>query len=785
VESSTNEFPSMYVTGKGANEQRFAPAILARAGPSTLEGQAPQPVDDYSAIAVDPMNDSFWASAEYGSLGARPNGATTIANFSIQTPAQAPTITSVTPASGPPLTPITLGGTGFASVTFVAFGSLTAPFTAPSDTQINTSVPAGAIPGPDPIMIGGPGGTATIPFTVTSGSILPTKTVVTTFPNPSVVGQPVSISITVMPTVPTSLIPSGTVQITFKGVSLGSATLNAGGSTNFSVSSLPVGATPDTITVNYVGDTNFSPSGGTAAQQVNKGDTTTTVTPSIASPVVGQSVTFTANVAATPPAAGTPTGTVTFFDNGVMINSAPLDATGTATVSFPLFAPAAAHTITASYDGDPKFNGSTGAKTVTVSLDSTKTSLTLSLGSAVYGQPIVVSGIVSNLSPGSSSLGGTINLLAGGSTIATGTVNDSGRFSVTNPLFPAGITSIIAQYNGNATNQGSSATAPLLVTPAETSEILRCVPIGFGQPKFGQPVTCTAQVLQAPPSLTTPVGTASFQDGTTSLGSALLNGAGSATITIPSLSVGPHNIIAAYGGTLNFLGSSATQALTVTKANTITSLASSMNQVFAGQQVQFTAVVVAMAPGAGVPSGTVTFFDGTSPLVTLPVDKFGQATTGFDFFTVAGPHNITAVYNGDVDFNGSTSAVLTETVNVGVPKITFSIASKSRPSDEVTCLNIEIMNAGTGLAKNVVLKTVIVKTIQTIPGGTGVTTLDTKLSPSLPDNAGDIAGGSFRIEMFYFDTQPNVARFSVTFDGTFQDANGLTHDFSGGMATFK
>src|SRR2546429_8078096 len=60
---------------------------------------------------------------------------------------------------------------------------------------------------------------------------------------------------------------------------------------------------------------------------VNMADTTITVTSDANPSILGQSVTFTAAVAS---GAGTPTGTVTFYDSTTIIGTGTLDDTGQA-----------------------------------------------------------------------------------------------------------------------------------------------------------------------------------------------------------------------------------------------------------------------------------------------------------------------------------------------------------------------------------------------------------------------------------------------------------------------
>src|SRR5439155_702363 len=102
---------------------------------------------------------------------------------------------------------------------------------------------------------------------------------------------------------------------------------------------------------------------------------------------------------------------------------------------------------------------------------------------------------------------------------------------------------------------------------------------------------------------------------------------------------------------------------TTTLPGTTTGLTSSVHpwSVF-GQPVTFTATVTAKSPGAGTPTGTVTFKDGSITLGTGTLNGSGQAT--FTTSTLAvGSHSITASYGGDASFNGSTSHPLTQTVN--------------------------------------------------------------------------------------------------------------------------
>ena len=103
---------------------------------------------------------------------------------------------------------------------------------------------------------------------------------------------------------------------------------------------------------------------------------------------------------------------------------------------------------------------------------------------------------------------------------------------------------------------------------------------------------------------------------------------------------------------------------------TSTSLASDLNPSTAGDTVTFTATVVPSE--TGTPTGTVTFRDGTNVLGSGTLSA-GQATFSTSMLT-AGSHTITATYEGDTHFSGSTSPDLTQVVQA-IPAPTGLVAS--------------------------------------------------------------------------------------------------------------
>jgi hypothetical protein len=95
---------------------------------------------------------------------------------------------------------------------------------------------------------------------------------------------------------------------------------------------------------------------------------------------------------------------------------------------------------------------------------------------------------------------------------------------------------------------------------------------------------------------------------------------------------------------------------------TTTTLMSSLNPATTSQSITFTAAVAGTATNTPIPTGTVTFLDGTTTLGTVALNGSAQATFTTSSLS-AGSHSITSVYGSDANYAASTSAVLTEVVN--------------------------------------------------------------------------------------------------------------------------
>jgi len=192
-----------------------------------------------------------------------------------------------------------------------------------------------------------------------------------------------------------------------------------------------------------------------------------------------------------------------------------------------------------------------------------------------------------------------------------------------------------------------------------------------GPSTYGNTVQLTATVTGGGG---TPTGTVTFNDGNSALGSALLNSSGTAILSTSALSATSHQLAATYSGDSSYSGSTST-VLTylVNKAGTSTNVSSSSLTINQGQSVTFTATVGSST--TGTPTGSVTFLDNGSSMGTASLNN-GKATLTTSTLS-AGTHPITAQYNGDSNFVGSTSPGINQTVNAVAADFTISASPGS------------------------------------------------------------------------------------------------------------
>ncbi|MGO9060295.1 MAG: Ig-like domain-containing protein, partial [Candidatus Binataceae bacterium] len=115
------------------------------------------------------------------------------------------------------------------------------------------------------------------------------------------------------------------------------------------------------------------------------------------------------------------------------------------------------------------------------------------------------------------------------------------------------------------------------------------------------------------------------------------------------------------GDSAGSIGAGWTLTLTMAAAaGTSTTLMSSLNPSFTSapnNSVMLTAHVTKASDGSKVTESSVTFFDGSSSLSTVNLDGTGSAVLATSF-TTEGSHNLSAVFNADVNFGTSTGRLV-------------------------------------------------------------------------------------------------------------------------------
>ena len=374
------------------------------------------------------------------------------------------------------------------------------------------------------------------------------STAVTSSPNPSTPGQPVTFTATVATNPPGSTVPTGMVTFQEGTNVLAQSALGSGGTVSFSTSSLSAGS--HTITAVYASDSLSAASSGAGTQQVQSGGATATTVSSSPNPsVFGQPVTFNTTVTGS----GTPTGTVTFTEGATTLASGiALNGTGHASFSTSALA-AGSHTITASFTGTNGWGNSSGSDSAspqTVNKATTATKLSSSAATAVFGQSVTFTAVVTANAPGSGVPTSAVTFKDGATTLGTLSLDGTGRAILTISTLAVGSHSVSVVYGGDA-NFGGSTSAILTETVTKDATATALTSSADPVPE-GNPVTFTAKVSANAPGSGTPAGTITFRDKNTTLGTLTLDGTGSAALTTSTLSRGAHQITASYSGNANY-----------------------------------------------------------------------------------------------------------------------------------------------------------------------------------------------------------------------------------------
>jgi hypothetical protein len=281
-----------------------------------------------------------------------------------------------------------------------------------------------------------------------------------------------------------------------------------------------------------------------------KATTATTLVSSKNPSVSGKAVSFMAVVSSS---AGTPTGKIKYLNGTTVMGTLTLSS-GSATYTTSLLKPGA-HSITAVYEGDSNYGGSTSAPVNQFVLAATTTTLSSSPNPSAFRQKVVFTAKVTS-SIGTPPDGETVTFKQGATVLGTGTLS-GGAASFSISTLGVGTQWVTAVYAGDSNFASSSKAMGQVVSKATTTTTLVS---SLNPSQSGQSVTFTARV--APQFSGTPGGYVTFYDGTTVLRTAPMSG-GVAKFTTSTLASGTHAITGTYNGNVNFAGSSASLTQTV------------------------------------------------------------------------------------------------------------------------------------------------------------------------------------------------------------------------------
>lgn len=516
---------------------------------------------------------------------------------------------------------------------------------------------------------------------------------------------PVFLSAHVKYSLPSVAGPTGSVEfddVTTHQV-LGTVMLDATGTATLLVTN-SVPAAGDAVRASFRGGQGADPSDTEATVQPASTSDSNATTTKFDTPLIGPDnspMSLTAHVSYNDPTIDGPSGAVEFEDvtTGKSLGAVEVDPSGLATLIVPPGGAAVNDTIRASFLGGPAANASqadavvqsdpiSGLYATTTALDQP----TIAPGAA----PLLLTAHVKynvNIAgrpPGTVVFEDvTTNALLG---VAAVTPAGDASFLVP-PGLAAVNQTVRASFLGGPAANPSHVDAVIQAAPVTVSSATTTTLDGPNTAQGGNAIQLTAHVAYSSPSSNALVGSVEFEDVTANkvLATVKLDSSGAATLQLPlGLSVGDHTVRATFLGSTTANVSHADHDLQV--AATPTSLAL-MAPVSAVASTPVTISAVVTASNVAVHNGTVTFFDGGTPLGSSPVNNSGVATLTLQLLAPGG-HSLTADFTPAQDSGlvASTTSTPTGLQIVGNPTPTPS----TTPIDTTTMLTASLVRPARG-----------------------------------------------------------------------------------------
>ena len=330
---------------------------------------------------------------------------------------------------------VSLGGTSLG--TFPVDNTIgTAVFDEYGTAPVDVVVPAGTPNGRAVLVLTGnnTGTTTRVPI-----QVAPATTTVTGTAADVTYGTDGTLTVTVTPSTAT-----GEVTVSDGGTVLGTVTL-AGGTGELTLPGTALEPGTRTLTLQYGGDAENSPANGTATVVVLKASATVDAT---AAPttvkVKKETTTITVSVGAT---GFTPTGSVSAFVNGKIVDTAELVG-GTATLVAGPFATVGSQDVEVRYAGDP--HATAGSDTVTVSVVKQRPKLTVVRTPAVVKRNVTRAVLTIDVVGEGLVATGTVTVKVDGSLFATRTLVNGGTTVRLATFGRVGQHRLVVDYLGDA-----------------------------------------------------------------------------------------------------------------------------------------------------------------------------------------------------------------------------------------------------------------------------------------------------------------------------------------------
>jgi len=452
--------------------------------------------------------------------------------------------------------------------------------------------------------------------------------------------------------------------------------------------SLPAGTGVHQVVASYSGNSNYAASvSAPTSLTASKATPTATASASPNPAAFGSPSTFTSNVTGS---ALAPTGTVGFYDGANLLCTGTI-STGTASCSANPFA-SGSRSIIADYSGDTNYiaaNSSAYALTVNPTTKVTPSIAWSTPAAITYGTALSATQL-----DATTTVAGTFSYSpASGTVLAAGTQTGTAIFTPTDTTdyttATASVTVTVNQatpgitwnapaaiiygtvLSGTQLNATSPVAGTFTYSPASGTVLTaggHTVTATFTPTDTTDYTTATANVTvtvnQATPGITwsTPAAitygtalSATQLDATSPVAGTFSYSPASGTV----LTAGGHSVTATFTptDTTDYTTATASVTVTVNQATPGITLTTSASSAYVTNPVTFTAT---LSSSASTPTGTVTFYDGTTTLgtVTLSSGVAAYSTSSL----AAGSHSITAVYSGDSNFVTVTSSITTETI---------------------------------------------------------------------------------------------------------------------------